>query len=275
MTTQPFQPYDRSLGRPTINVGFYVYARNSLEYTSTAGLYYIWGWVRDAKIFLIPDEIATNNHHYDATVNSDGNLVLTLKAKQDTDILNTMFGTSYNNRHVWRNNCAQWKVINPNVPPSEMFEAFHHCCLFEGQEAAVKGLDTLQSRQVFAELGTHQPNIERLGKLIANHLHPYDSTNDTYGIHEHLTEVNDATHYFNEIRTGLLAANKTGYHLGLSDDEFLDTYVVSKLPSIRFSFASTNNQANTPVTVTITKERLTGGDIKWQKLVSTDWTGLM
>ena len=51
--------------------------------------------------------------------------------------------------------------------------------------------------------------------------------------------------------------------------------MVSKLPSIRFSFASTNNQrSNTPVTVTITKERLTGGDIKWQKLVGTDWTDI-
>ena len=145
---------------------------------------------------------------------------------------------------------------------------------FEGQEAAVDGLDVIQSRVVNEDVSTHQPNIERLAKLIANHLHPYDETAGTYGIHEHLKQVNDATHYFGQVKSALLSTTKTGYHLGLTDEEFLETYVISVLPSIRFAFASANNQTGTPLTVTITKERLTGGTIGWQKLVSGEWTDI-
>ena len=231
------------------------------------------------KIWEFPYEIYFR--HMDKYVFSVSGNTLTVKLKPHAsdEILSSMFGSSFNNRHVWRNNCAQWKAIGPREIPSEYYEALHQCFYFEGQEHVVKGLsqfDSLLAREgiEFPHAPHPQPHIERLAKLIANHLHPYDETANTYGIHEHLSQVDDAVHYFKQVCSALLATNKVGYGLHLTDEEFIKTYIENVLPSIRFAFSSANNQTGTPLTVTITKERLTGGTIGWQKLVSGKWTDI-
>ena len=286
MTALTFNVFNQSDGLPADTQGGYVYDNsvrgNQVAFVDRNSLQFLINYRPGSVLFLVTDEIAANNQYYTASV-SNNILTLTLKPGAHKEIEKTLFGVAFNNRHVWRNNCEQWKAIGPNEIPSAYYEALHNCCYFEGQEAVIKGLSTIQSLQERDNLNAPSyrtdivrplPNIERLGKLIANHLHPYDEENNTYGIHEHLSQVNDATHYFGEIRTGLSAENKTGYHLGIEDEEFIKTYIESKLPSIRFAFSSANNQTGTALTVTITKERLTGGTIGWQKLVSDVWTDI-
>ena len=285
MPNLTFNVFDRSSTLPTTTMGGYVSDSNypnQAAFVDRNTILFMIGYRPEAIIYLVPDEVAANNQYYTASV-SNNVLTLVPKAGVHQEIEETLFGVAFNNRHVWRNNCEQWKAIGPSEIPSAYYEALHNCCYFEGQEAVINGLSDIQSLQerdnlnapsYFTHITRPRPNIERLAKLIANHLHPYNEEDNTYGIHEHLKQVNDATHYFGEIRTGLLADSKVGYHLGLSDEEFIKTYVEAKLPSIRFAFSSANNQTGTALTVTITKERLTGGVIGWQKLVSDVWTDI-
>ena len=61
MTIQPIQPYDRSLGRPTYNYWLLSLLNpdNSQVYHMSTSIHFVWGWLPDHKIFLVPDEVSS------------------------------------------------------------------------------------------------------------------------------------------------------------------------------------------------------------------------
>ena len=141
------------------------------------------------------------------------------------NILERISGTVIDKRHLWDNVVAQWKHMNPTITPPEFYNALHYQCVCNSTMAIIGGLSgsqlqSLQNIHPINQINRERTKLRNLAGLIADYLYPYDEATDSYGLNESLKTIADAEWYFKHIVSGLLAENKVGYSLDLSDDEF-------------------------------------------------------
>ena len=227
------------------------------------------------KVWEIPPVVNNNNDKFNFVIRGDI-LNIDLKPHAGNSILEDMFGSSFNNREVWANNCALWMSVNPSEPPSAFYEALHKCCYFEAQELFVKSMSPFNSLYLRNRIRRQRNNsisrIEDVAKRVANHLHPYDSETNTYSIHPHLSVIGDSTHYFGLIKAAVAKASSADISVYTKPLEFIEKFVVKVLPRVEVNLSSANSQLNSPITATVIRERTTAaGTVSWQKYKNSAW----
>ena len=270
MTTQPliFNQYDRSLGYPIINIGYYDANPDNTGITFSTSVDYSWG-LGTQKIFLVPDEVATYNHHYhNPSINSQGQLVLTLKPAQNQEIMDIHNDNLYVNRDNWRMFCHAFR--NEAETDQHRLESLKNCYQLDVIHWIYQNYSQLQSRLAFENITAVRSMVRKISATMAAQFITYNETSNLHALHPNYTTIAKAEMTRGKLK-GRLEHDKTldepKLKWDMTPEQFMTAFMTPPPATILLYIDSINNRGGTPATaeLTVVNTRPNAGTIKWQQ----------
>ena len=235
------------------------------------------GFAGSSEWFIPPDEITKNQKHYTHALNSQGQLVLTLKPAQNQDIMDIHNDNLYVNRDNWRMFCHTFR--NEAETDQHRLESLKNCYQLDVIHWIYQNYSQLQSRIAFENINAVRSMVRKISATMAAQFITYNETSNIHALHPNYTTISKLEMTRGKLK-GRLEHDKTldepKLKWDMTPEQFMTAFMTPPPATILLYIDSINNRGGTPATaeLTVVNTRPNAGTIKWQQKLGSIWSDI-
>ena len=270
--------YNKITSVPEVIPDYNYYVRDNGNSYWTGSSEIVWALNQPyIKTYVPPQSVVDIRHHYDPSVNSQDQLVLTLKPAQNQDLMDLHNDNLYVNRDNWRMFCHLFR--NEAETDQHRLESLKNCYQLDVIHWIYQNYSQLQSRLAFENMTTVRGMVRQVSDLMASQFVTFDKTSGLYSLHPNYTTIAKAEMTRGKLK-GRLEHDKTldepKLKWDMTPEQFMTAFMTPPPATILLYIDSINNRGGTPATaeLTVVNTRPNAGTIKWQQKLGSIWTDL-
>ena len=216
-------------------------------------------------------------HHYELSINSQGQLVMTLKPAQNQELMDIHNDNLYVNRDNWRMFCHLMR--NEAEADQHRLESLKNCYQLDIIHWIYENYSQLQSRLAFENMATVRGMVRQVSALMVAQFVTFDKTSGLHALHPNYTSISKAEMTRGKLK-GRLEHDKTlaepKLKWDITPEQFMTNFMTPPPATLTAYISSINGRGGTPITTEITaiNTRPNVGSIRWEQKVGSIWSAI-
>ena len=279
MTTIIYDKFDKTQPIPS-NLPAYIWYRNpisTLTVIASSSLAWIKTQSDEYDAYIVPQEIRDIGQHYTYKLNEQQQLVLTLKPKQNQEIIDLHNDQLYTTRDNWRMFCHLFR--NEAETDQHRLESLRNCYQLDIIHWIYENYTQLQSRLAFENISRVRGMVRRVSELMVSQFITFDETSGIHALHPNYTTIAKAEMTRGKLK-GRLEHDKTLTEpklvWNITPEQFMTHFMTPPPATLTVYISSINNRGGTPINAEVTaiNTRPNVGSVRWEQKFGSIWSPL-